>query len=386
MADCIIGIPSFGLVSLNWAMSLTSIAMPINFTNQFHLVMNKRIDIARNEICIEALKREDNPRFIFFLDDDVIMPPDTLRKFVHKMENLPEDIGAISGVYYSKSEPGEPLIFQKRGRGSYYDWKVGDFFQAWAAGCGLVIVRTQVLRDIRSQIGEPFFAIDYGLTKKDDNTFEARSITEDLYFYEKLRNTKAPNGKNYSLWIDTAIQGLHYDKGSKKFFGLQPEEPQAKGRAPLKLNNRPELLWVGYGGKKDELFGCNITTVDELKEFNPDIVSRGDHLALNDNAFDILYSSHLLHTFSIDDVPRVLTEWKRILRPSGKIWIKVPDIDYALKKSAEDPKLVQELLYRGKSGFNKDLATKVFDEAGFVDIYVFTNGAELTILGRKGDV
>lgn len=385
MSDCIIGIPSFGQVSINWAMSLTSIAMPINFSNQFHLVMNKRIDIARNEIVAEAIKREDNPRFVFFLDDDVIMPPDTLRKLVHKMDNLPEDIGAISGVYYSKSEPGEPLIFQKKGRGSYYDWKVGDFFKAWAAGCGLVIIRTQALRDMQAQVGEPFFAIDYGLTKKGDGTYEARSITEDLYFYTKMGKTKAPNGKNYSLWIDTSIQGLHFEKNSKKFFGLQPEEPQAQGRAPLKLKYRPDLLWVGYGGRKDELFGCNKTTVDELKEFNPDIVSRGDHLPLNDNAFDILYSAHLLHTFSIDDVPRVLAEWKRVLKPGGKIWIKVPDIDHAIEKSTEDPKLAEELLYRGRSGFNKALATKAFSEAGFVDIYIFTNGAELTILGRKGE-
>ncbi len=385
MADCIIGVPTFGEVSIHWTMSLTSIAMPINFSNQYHIVLGKKIDEARNEIVEGVLKNESKPRFLFFLDDDVIMPPDTLRRLVHRMDNLPEDVGAISGVYYSKSEPGEPLIFQKKGRGSYYDWRVGDFFKAWAAGCGLVLIRTEALRRMEAQNKRPWFLIDYGLHMNDKGVLEARSITEDLYFYTKMGKTTSPNGKPYSLWIDTTIQGKHYEKNSKKFFGLQSEEPQAQGRRPIHVEGKPSLLWIGCGPRKDDFSGCQVTRVDALEEFKPDCVSPGDQLPFADETFDIAYSAYLLHTFEIRDTVRVLSEWRRILKKGGRLWVKLPDIDVGIAKTKENPSVALDILYKGRMGMNTDLAKVFFEQAGFKDIYVFTNGAELNVLGRKGE-
>ena len=385
MADCIIGIPSFGQVSMHWAMSLTSIAMPINFTNQFSIVLDKKIDDARNEISAIVVNNDTEPRFLFFLDDDVIMPPNTLRKLVHRMENLPEDVGAISGVYYAKNEPGEPLIFKERGRGSYYDWKVGDFFQTWAAGCGLVLIRADVLRRMKEQHGEPWFMVDYGLSQTKEGAYEARALTEDLYFYNKMAETIAPNGKPYSLWIDTNIQASHFDKYSKKFFALQGEEPQAQARKPVRMEGLASLVWVGCGGKKDEFPGCQVTRVDALKEFNPDVVGPGNLLPFTDDTFDILYSAHLLHTFSIGQVPSVLAEWRRVLVSGGRIFIKVPNIDYGMAHSKEKPDLALGVLYGARSGFNKDLAKAIFSRAGFENLYIFEspNSGELSIMGVK---
>jgi len=385
MADCIIGIPSFGTVSMHFAMSLTSVAMPINFTNQFSIVLDKRIDEARNEISKLVVESDGNPRFLFFLDDDVIMPPNTLRILVNRMENLPEDIGAISGVYYTKSEPGEPLIFKERGRGSYYDWRVGDFFQTWAAGCGLVLIRADVLRRMKEQHGEPWFMVDYGLSQNKEGAYEARALTEDLYFYNKMAETTAPNGKPYSLWIDTNIQAAHYEKNSKKFFALQGEEPQAQSRKPVRMEGLASLVWVGCGGKKDEFPGCQVTRVDELEEFKPDVVARGNLLPFTDDTFDILYSAHLLHTFTISDMPKVLSEWRRVLNKGGRIFVKVPNIDFGIAQGKENPTTAFNIIYGAKSGLNKDLAKAMFESAGFENLYIFhsPNSGELSIMGVK---
>jgi len=385
MAQCVIGIPTFGTVSMHFTMSLTSIAMPINYTNQFSIVLDKRIDEARNEIAQQVVSDESKPKYLFFLDDDVIMPPNTLRMLVNRMENSPDDIGAISGVYYAKSEPGEPLIFKEKGKGSYYDWTVGDFFQTWAAGCGLVLIRADVLRRMEEQHGKPWFAIDYGLKQTKEGKMEARALTEDLYFYTKMQETIAPNGKPYSLWIDTNIQASHYDKHSKKFFGLQGEEPQAQGRKPIRMEGLKSLAWIGCGGRKDEFPGCQVTRVDELKEFNPDVVAKGNQLPFTDDTFDILYSAHLLHTFTIQEMSAVLGEWRRVLNDSGKIFIKVPDIDYGLAQCKDNPNAALNILYGAKSGLNKDLARAMFEKAGFKNLYIYesANKGELSIMGVK---
>lgn len=385
MAECIVGVPTFGTVSIQWSMSLTSMAMPINFTNQFSIIIDKRIDEARNEIAKLVVDNDTNPSYLFFLDDDVIMPPNTLRILINRMQNLPEDVGAITGVYYAKSEPGEPLIFKEKGRGSYYDWKVGDFFQTWAAGCGLVLIRAEVLRRMKEQRGEPWFAIDYGLTQTPDGKMEARAITEDLYFYTKMQETTAPNGKPYSLWVDTKIQAQHYEKVSKKFFGLQPEEPQAQARKPVRMEGLSSLLWVGCGGRKDEFPGCQVTRVDELKEFNPDVVTPGNILPFNDDTFDILYSAHLLHTFPISELSALLGEWRRVLVDGGRILVKIPNIDYGIEQSKENPDVALSVLYGAKSGLNKDLAKTVFERAGFKNLYIYESASkgELSIMGVK---
>ena len=384
MSDCIIGVPSFGEVSIHWAMGLTAIAMPINFSNQYKVVLGKRIDEARNEVAEYVVNASDKPRFLFFLDDDVIMPPDTLKRLVHRMDNLPSDVGAVSGVYYSKSEPGEPLIFQQQGKGSDYDWRVGDFIKAWAAGCGLVLIRAEALRRMEQQKGKPWFSIDYGLSQRGDGVYEARSLTEDLYFYTKMAETKAPNGKNYSLWIDTTIQAKHYDKKSKRFFGLQPEEPQSKGRKPIQTGKNLSLAWIGCGPHKEEFIGCQVVRVDEDRSFKPDVVARGNQLPFKDNSFDIVYSAFLLHTFETKEVTQVLAEWKRILNPGGKLYVKVPDIDFGVKVSKENPELAKSIIYQGRTGLNQALARKACEEVGLKDVYVYTNKAELNILGRKG--
>lgn len=46
-----------------------------------------------------------------------------------------------------------------------------------------------------------------------------------------------------------------------------------------------------------------------------------------DNSVDLIYASHVLEYFYLDDVPRVLKEWRRVLKPKGILKIAVPDFE-----------------------------------------------------------
>lgn len=50
-----------------------------------------------------------------------------------------------------------------------------------------------------------------------------------------------------------------------------------------------------------------------------------DLSVLEDGSFDVVYASHVLEYFAPADVPRVLAEWRRVLRPLGLLYIAVPD-------------------------------------------------------------
>lgn len=57
-----------------------------------------------------------------------------------------------------------------------------------------------------------------------------------------------------------------------------------------------------------------------------------DHLAtidnlsfIGDDSVDLIYNCHVLEHFKRKDVPRVLKEWHRVIKPGGKLRVAVPD-------------------------------------------------------------
>ncbi|MDF2577380.1 MAG: Methyltransferase type 11 [Chlamydiales bacterium] len=68
---------------------------------------------------------------------------------------------------------------------------------------------------------------------------------------------------------------------------------------------------------------------------------QGDAIDLSrfaDNTFAEIYASHILEHFGIDEVPIVLSEWRRVLQPEGFLYISVPRLDL-LCQLFIDPKL-----------------------------------------------
>lgn len=51
-----------------------------------------------------------------------------------------------------------------------------------------------------------------------------------------------------------------------------------------------------------------------------------ERLPFDDGAADVLYASHILEHFSHADVPALLTDWRRVLRPGGQLLVAVPDL------------------------------------------------------------
>lgn len=54
-----------------------------------------------------------------------------------------------------------------------------------------------------------------------------------------------------------------------------------------------------------------------------------------DNAFDGIFSEHVLEHFYIDDARRLLFECKRVLKSGGTLRIAVPSLEYAVAKYEE---------------------------------------------------
>ena len=77
-----IGVPTFGKISTMWVMSQITLGIPI-FTNLgYHFVQGKPVDVARSEIALNA--ENGGQSYVFFRDDDTIVPRDGLQKLIKR--------------------------------------------------------------------------------------------------------------------------------------------------------------------------------------------------------------------------------------------------------------------------------------------------------------
>jgi len=107
-------------------------------------------------------------------------------------------------------------------------------------------------------------------------------------------------------------------------------------------------------------------------------------LPFDDEAADLVYASHVLEHFPTEEVPGLLREWRRILRPGGQLLVAVPDLDVIAAMLVErggwftpphNPWL--GAIYGGqkdeydfhKTGFNAPWLTALLSDAGFGEVH-----------------
>lgn len=102
------------------------------------------------------------------------------------------------------------------------------------------------------------------------------------------------------------------------------------------------------------------------------------------NTFAELYASHVLEHFDHrGKVVLVLKEWRRVLKPGGKLYVSVPDLDKIAelfltrhKYSFQDRKWLIRMIFGGHinkfdyhySGFNREILEDYLKKAGFVNM------------------
>jgi hypothetical protein len=97
---------------------------------------------ARNVVVANVLKHKFE--WLFFIDHDVIIPPDTILRMNERM--LKGDVPIWSGLYFTKSKPAEPLIYRGRGNGYFNKWKMGE--EVWVDGLpmGCTMIHSSILQ------------------------------------------------------------------------------------------------------------------------------------------------------------------------------------------------------------------------------------------------
>src|ERR1051326_4571713 len=128
------GIPSYGTVSAQWVMARQALSTPLGAGTSDQWLLGNELSIAEKRNAIARAAVAQNAKYVFFIGDDTIPPPHAFIQMWNKMLFNP-GVKIVTGVYFSRSIPPQPMIWRGYMEGSYYSWHVGEFFPVDWAGC-----------------------------------------------------------------------------------------------------------------------------------------------------------------------------------------------------------------------------------------------------------
>lgn len=131
----LIGTATLGVIRMEWAGARFGQVIPCNWahgsiTTGINTLMpiGHLVADAQNIVIDEAVKK--GHEWVFFHEDDVLLPPDCFQRINNYM--ISKKYPVVSGLYYLKADPSEPLVYRGRGTSYYDDWKLGD--KVWVDG------------------------------------------------------------------------------------------------------------------------------------------------------------------------------------------------------------------------------------------------------------
>lgn len=182
-------VANMGTVSVDWAIALRLLEMPVPFM----VFSTKSIPIqqARNWLARRAL--DAGARWILFLDADVLLPPDGLKRLLnHQQPVVSALVGTkhgTSSVFLCDPQTGfhQPLTLDELPENALFS------HSRLAVGLGCCLIDSQVFRSLPY----PWFRWDY------DPWEQPQGLSEDLLWSRDLRRHGIP------IQVDVTVQCVH---------------------------------------------------------------------------------------------------------------------------------------------------------------------------------
>lgn len=202
-------VPPVG-VSMDWAVAFHNLQRPS--ICEASRISGIPFGEARTKIAHDML--DGGFSYLFFLDCDVIVPPDTLLRLIS--HRLP----IVSALYYRKypkviSEievAYEPCMFSESdGKAvSILDFRPGSMVEAGFVGAGCLLIHRSVFEKLLEKGVKRFFEWTFQI--------DSAGYSEDFEFCKRVRSLLG-----LSIIVDTGIVAIHETDAKVTPKGLQPK-------------------------------------------------------------------------------------------------------------------------------------------------------------------
>lgn len=242
----LVATPTLGLIRAEWMAARYNCTIPTNWSKtdmlQYlngYIPLNYQVADAQNMAVKACL--DGNFEWLLFIEDDTIPPSDMFVRFTEYMDRAA--IPVVSGLYFTRSVPPEPMVYRGRGNHYFRGWKLED--KVWVDGVptGMLLISSRLLKVVYDD--SPEYRLSSGDVARRVFDSPAQSWfneatgaqetlvgTSDLDFCTRVIKgdylTKAgfPKiaKKKYPFLIDTNIYAQHIEKDGRQFPLVFPKE------------------------------------------------------------------------------------------------------------------------------------------------------------------
>lgn len=147
----------------------------------------------RNILIQQALNH--NCTHILFVDDDVLLPKDTLTRL------MSHDLDMVTGLYVMRAYPHQPIIFHESDENGWVKWEQlipnrDGLIEVTSAGLGCALIKTEVFK--KMQENDPLPWVRLGEIKGEEDHWG-----DDIGFWKRARKI------GFKLFCDLDVRCGH---------------------------------------------------------------------------------------------------------------------------------------------------------------------------------
>lgn len=207
-----IATPATGVLRVEWVQARYGQSVPVNWSQvqllEFldgHYPLRYQVADAQNIIVQQFIHRDFE--WLLLWEHDVIPRPEALTMLNRYMAE--EKVPVVSGLYFTRSNPSEPLVFKEMGIGPFYDFKLGQ--KVWCKGVptGFLLVHRAVMKSVWDESPE------YLINKPSGQVIRTRRVFESPreYWHDpESWNSNMMEGTSDLNWCTRVIEEGHFKK------------------------------------------------------------------------------------------------------------------------------------------------------------------------------
>lgn len=184
---------------------------------------------AKARINLVNKAKESNVKWLFMIDDDVFIPPDAITKLLSTNKKV------VTGIYYSKSLPPQPILYKSLGNGPYWNFPVDELFKVEAAGAGCLLIDMDVF-DKFDEAGIPYFKENWEYKRSNGTTIKV-NIGEDYWFFYNC------NKLGIETYADSSVLCDHVDYDTWKVYPGEEEVKRIQSKAMPNSNHSKTIVF-----------------------------------------------------------------------------------------------------------------------------------------------
>lgn len=205
-----IGTPCTGTVRMEWVMARFGQVIPCNWSStdciqwvSTYAPIEYQVPDAQNLIVKAAIEKK--MEWLLLIESDNILPPDAFLQINEYMRQ--KTVPVVSGLYFTKSNPPEPMTYRGRGNSFYKDWKMGD--KVWCDGVptGFLLIHMSIIKAMWDE--SPEYVLGGAVPQITRRVFE---IPEKVWVDPENGGVYASTGTSDLYWCERVMKGNYFEK------------------------------------------------------------------------------------------------------------------------------------------------------------------------------